>query len=166
LMPRNIRELIYFLYGKYVRGLDESELGSFVRLPQQWQRLTREDEARLGRTKHCVYCGRSEGTRPWPVIPPQRAGSDPRLLHILRSKDNLVPACEECISAMGERDILEWHARLEDIPPGAMFAFLKTAYLIHLTQGTLESPDPNLDGKLDLRDLAVALLYFALRREP
>ena len=165
-MFRNIRELIYFLYGKYVRGLEGSELESFMRLPKQWQKLIREDEALLCAKQNCVYCGKSEGTRPWPVIPPQRAGSDPRLLRIFRSKDNLVPACEECISAMGERDILEWHPRLEDIPPEAMFAFLKTAYQIHFTQGTLESVDPNMDGKLDLRDLAVALLYFALRREP
>jgi len=165
-MPRNIRELIYLLYGRHVRGLEGSELDSFVRLSQRWQKLIREDEALSGDAKHCVYCGKTEGTRPWPVIPPQRAGSDQRLLHILRSRDNLVTACEECISAMGERDILEWHQRLEDIPPEAMFAFLKTAYQVHLTQGTLESTDPNLDGKLDLRDLAVALLYFALRREP
>lgn len=165
-MPRNIKELIYFLYGKHVRGLEGSDLESFVRLSHQWQKTIREDELAFGQTKHCVYCGNTEGTRPWPVIPPQRAGSDQRLLHILRSKDNLVTTCGECISAMGERDVLEWHHRLEDIPPEAMFAFLKTAYQIHLTQGTLESADPNLDGKLDLRDLAVALLYFALRREP
>lgn len=165
-MPRNIRELIYFLYGKHVRGLDGTELDSFVRLSHQWQRITREDEVTLGQARHCVYCGKTDDTRPWPVIPTQRAGSDLRLLHILRSRDNQVPACEECISAMGERDVLEWHPRLEDIPREAMFAFLKTAYHIHQTQGTLESVDPNMDGKLDLRDLAVALLYFALRREP
>ncbi len=164
-MPRNIRELIYLLYGRYVRGLDGADLESFVRFSHQWQRITREDEATLGQAKNCVYCGSAESVRPWPVIPPQRAGSDQRLLHILRSKDNFVPACQECISAIGERDVLEWHQRLEDIPVEAMLAFLKTAYQIHQTQGTLESTDPNMDGKLDLRDLAVALLYFALRRE-
>ncbi|MEO0180299.1 MAG: hypothetical protein ABIM74_00795 [candidate division WOR-3 bacterium] len=164
--PRNIRELIHFLYGKYVRGLDGPDLEAFVRFPHQWKRLTREDEELLGTKVSCVYCGRTEGVRPWPVIPPQRAGGDQRLLHILRGKDNLVPTCEECVSAMGERDVLEWHPRLEDIPREAMFAFLKLAYQIHLTQGTLDSPDPNMDGRLDLHDLAVALLYFALRREP
>ncbi|MGC8895031.1 MAG: hypothetical protein ACP5QG_09335 [candidate division WOR-3 bacterium] len=164
--PRNIRELIYLLYGRYVRGLEGDDLDSFVRLPIQWQRMIREDEIVFGQAKNCVYCGRTDGIKPWPVIPPQRAGADQRLLHILRSKDNQVPTCEECICIMGERDVFEWHPRLEDIPAEAMFAFLKTAYQIHQTQGTLESTDPNMDGRLDLRDLAVALLYFALRREP
>lgn len=164
--PRSIRELIYLLYGKFIRGLDGPELDDFVRLLPPWPHMTREDEARLCNPGCCAYCGKTAGVRPWPVIPAQRAGSDQRLLNLLRSRDNLAPTCEDCISDMGDRDVLEWHTRLEDIPPEAMFAFLKTAYRIHLTQGTIESHDPNMDGKLDLRDLTIALLYFAMRREP
>jgi hypothetical protein len=38
-----------------------------------------------------------------------------------------------------------------------MSKFLKLVYTLHETQGTLDLPDPNMDGVLDIYDLGVVI---------
>ena len=46
---------------------------------------------------------------------------------------------------------------MDDIPNLALSKFLKLAYQIHETQGTLDLHDPNMDGVLDIYDLWVVI---------
>jgi hypothetical protein len=51
-----------------------------------------------------------------------------------------VCACRTCNSSKGDRDVFEWygHERIDDIPKLVLSKFLKLAYDIHETQGTLD----------------------------
>ena len=92
-------------------------------------------------------------------LPVSRAGVDPRVLALLSSADNCVCACRKCNSSKGDRDIFEWYGmdRVNEIPKLALSKFLKVAYKLHETQGTLDLKDPNMDGVLNIYDLGVVI---------
>jgi len=80
---------------------------------------------------------------------------------LLDSSDHFVYACQSCNSSKGDRDIFEWYGpeRVDDIPKLALSKFLKLAYRMYETQGTLDLKDPNMDGALDIYDLGVVITH-------
>ena len=99
------------------------------------------------------------------IIPISRAGVDPRIAALLDSSDNCICACRKCNSRKGDRDVFEWYRAedLGDIPKLVLSKFLKLAYRLHETQGTLDLRDPNMDGVLDINDLGVVITHLISR---
>jgi hypothetical protein len=93
------------------------------------------------------------------IIPLSREGVDPRIAVLLDSSDNCISACKKCNSSKGDRDVFERYGtdRANEIPKLVLSKFLKLAYRLHETQGTLDLKDPNMDGVLDIYDLGVVI---------
>ena len=164
---RDLQELIYLLYAKHIRGLSRGELLEFVaeliREPGRWRAVLREDEDILIKPGVCAHCGSTRDVKPFPVVPPERAAGNPRLRRILSEAEASVPACESCRRQQDGADVLEWYAGdVSSMPKGVLHVLLRTLYTVHLTQGTLDSPDPNQDGQLDIYDLGVVMSYFIM----
>ncbi|NLG83084.1 MAG: hypothetical protein GX493_00430 [Firmicutes bacterium] len=74
-------------------------------------------------------------------------------------------ACRKCNSSKGDRDVFEWYGpdQVAEIPKLVLSKFLKLAYSLHETQGTLDLKDPNMDGLLDIYDLGVVITHLLTR---
>jgi hypothetical protein len=130
-----------------------------------WSSTVRDYEKELEKGKICIYCGSTSALSTDHIIPVSRAGVDPRIAMLLDSADNCVCACKSCNSSKGDRDVFEWYGqeRLDEIPKLVLSKFLKLAYKIHETQGTLDLSDPNMDGVLDIYDLGVVITHLIHR---
>ncbi len=108
-----------------------------------------------------MYCGSVEHISMDHIIPISRAGVDPRVVCLLDSVDNCVPACRKCNSSKSDLDVFEWFGRdrLDDIPMLVRSKFVKLTYTLHETQGTLDLGDINFDGALDIYDLGVVITH-------
>jgi hypothetical protein len=126
-----------------------------------WSSSVRDYEKGLEKGKVCVYCGSTAGLTTDHIVPISRAGVDPRIAALLDSSDNCVCACKSCNSSKSDRDAFEWYGpeRVEEIPKLVLSKFLKLAYRLHETQGTLDLADPNMDGTLDIYDLGVVITH-------
>jgi hypothetical protein len=141
-------------YGFVVSRYKKLESGEMV-----WSSSIRDYEKELDKGRVCVYCEATEGLSTDHIIPISRVGVDPRIHAILDSSDNCVCACKKCNSSKRDRDVFEWYGpdRLDEVPKLVQSKFLKLAYRVHETQGTLDLQDPNMDGVLDIYDLGVVI---------
>jgi len=167
---KTVRDLIYWLYAELIAraagfednyGFVVSRWKKLKSGEMKWSSSVRDYQKEWEKGRVCVYCGSTEGLSIDHIIPVSRAGVDPRVKALLESPDNCVWACRACNSSKGDRDIFEWYGegRLDEIPKLALSKFLKLAYKVHETQGTLDLEDPNLDGVLDIYDLGVVITH-------
>jgi hypothetical protein len=143
-------------YGFVVSRYKKLESGEMT-----WSSSVRDYEKSLEKGRICVYCSSTAGLTTDHIVPTSRAGVDPRIAALLDSSDNCLCACKSCNSSKGDRDVFEWYGpeRVAEIPALALSKFLKLAYRVHETQGTLDLSDPNMDGALDIYDLGVVITH-------
>lgn len=173
-MPPNyvktVRQLIYWEYAKLIAqaaGFEKNYrfiVSRYKKLESgemTWSSTVRDHEKELDHGRVCVYCGATAGLTADHIIPTSRSGVDPRVVMLLDSADNCVCACRSCNSSKGDRDVFEWYGseRADEIPRLALSKFLKLAYRLHETQGTLDLEDPNMDGSLNIYDLGVVVTH-------
>ena len=79
----------------------------------------------------CMYCGRAAESMDH-LIPRLRGGPD--------SADNLIPACRQCNSSKGGRDVLLWAASKGFFPLPVIRRYLVLAWRWTERAGLLESP--------------------------
>jgi hypothetical protein len=163
-----VRRLIYWQYAQLIAKAAGFE-GNYGFVISRYKKLEsgemkmsstdRDWDKDVQKGRVCVYCGATSGLSTDHIVPLARAGVDPRISDILRDSNNCVCACRKCNSTKGDRDVFEWYSpdRLDDVPKLALSKFLKLAYRIHETQGTLDLKDPNMDGVLDIYDLGVVI---------
>jgi len=127
----------------------------------QWSSSIRDYKKALERGRVCVYCESRKEISFDHIIPISRAGGDPRIFGLLNSVDNCVCACKKCNGSKSYRDVFEWygHERINEVPELVLSKFLRLAYALHETQGTLDLKDPNMDGVLNIYDLGVVITH-------
>lgn len=165
-----VRKLIYWQYAQLIAkaagfednyGFVVSRYKKLLSGEMTWSSSVRDYQKELERGRVCVYCGTKTKLSTDHIVPASRAGVDPRIARLLDSPDNCICACRQCNSSKGDRDVFEWYGpeRIDDIPKLVLSKFLKLAYDIHETQGTLDLKDPNMDGALDIYDLGVVITH-------
>jgi hypothetical protein len=170
-----VRQLIYWLYADLIAraagfegnyGFVVSRYKKLSSGEMKWSSSIRDHLKELEKGQVCIYCGATGDLSADHIIPLSRAGVDPRVMRLLNSADNCVCACKACNSSKGDRDVFEWYGaeRADEIPRLAVSKFLKLAYELHETQGTLDLHDPNMDGVLDIYDLGVVITHLIARR--
>ncbi len=167
---QTVRDLIYWEYAHLIAraagfegnyGFIVSRYKKLSSGEMSWSSSVRDHEKELDKGMVCVYCGAVEGLSTDHIIPISRAGLDPRIQALVDSSDNCVCACKTCNSSKKDRDVFEWYGpdRVDEIPKLVLSKFLKLAYRLHETQGTLDVKDPNMDGVLDIYDLGVVITH-------
>jgi len=163
-----VRELIYWEYAKLIAraagfgenyGFIVSRYKKLVSGEMEWSSTDRDFAKQLEKGNVCAYCGATTSLSTDHIIPISRAGVDPRIVALLGTEDNCVRSCRSCNSSKNDRDVFEWYGadHIDEIPKLVLSKFLKLAYRIHETQGTLDLKDPNMDGVLDIYDLGVVM---------
>lgn len=165
---KTLRDLIYWSYAELIAraaGFDNnygfvvSRYKMLKSGEMKWSSSMRDYQKSLEKGNVCTYCGSTENISMDHIIPISRAGVDPRILRLLDSGDNWVPACRKCNSSKSDHDVFEWYGKdnFDEIPKLVLSKFLKLAYCLHKTQGTLDLGDMNFDGTLDIYDLGVVV---------
>jgi hypothetical protein len=165
-----VRQLIYWQYAQLIAkaagfegnyGFVISRYKKLLSGEIKWSSSVRDYQHELEKGRVCVYCGETKSLSTDHIVPVSRAGVDPRIVKLLDSSDNCICACRKCNSIKGDRDVFEWYGpdRMDEIPKLVLSKFLKLAYDIHETQGTLDLKDPNMDGVLDIYDLGVIITH-------
>ncbi len=171
---KTVRQLIYWEYAKLIAraagfehkyGFIVSRYKKLVSGEMTWSSSVRDHEKELEKGRVCVYCGATGGLSTDHIIPVSRSGVDPRVRPLLDSSDNCVCACRQCNSSKGDKDVFEWYGqdRMMEIPKLVLSKFLKLAYRLHDTQGTLDLKDPNMDEVLDIYDLGIVITHLIMR---
>lgn len=171
---KTVRDLIYWLYAELIAraagfqdnyGFVVSRYKMLKSGKMKWSPTTRDRRKEWEHGKVCAYCGAEEDLTVDHIIPISRAGVDQRVMNLLASSDNCVWACKSCNLSKSDRDVFEWYGRerLDEIPKLVISKFLKLAYKIHETQGTLDLEDPNMDGVLDIYDLGVVITHLIIK---
>ena len=174
-LVKTVRDLIYWLYAELIAraagfkdnyGFVISRYKKLKSGEMTWSSSIRDHLKEWEKGKVCVYCGAEKNLTLDHIVPSSRAGVDPRIKEMLESTDNTVWACRHCNSSKSDRDIFEWYDkdRVDEIPKLVVSKFLKLAYRLHETQGTLDLEDPNMDGVLDIYDLGVIITHLIMRR--
>jgi len=164
----SVRHLIYWQYANLIAkaagfednwGFVISRYKKLVSGEMKWSSSMHDYEKSLEKGRVCVYCGAKKEISLDHIIPISRAGVDHRIISLLNSVDNCVCACKKCNVSKSDRDIFEWYGfeRINEIPELVLSKFLKMAYVLHETQGTLDLKDPNMDGMLNIYDLGVVI---------
>ncbi|MGD0273330.1 MAG: HNH endonuclease [Gaiellaceae bacterium] len=167
---QTVRQLIYWEYAQLIARAAgfEGNFGFIVSRykkldsgEMKWSSSVRDHIREMEKERACVYCGSAEALSMDHIVPASRAGIDPRITRLLESPENMVYACRKCNSSKRDKDVFEWYGadRTQEIPKLALSKFLKLAYEIHETQGTLDLKDPNMDGVLDIYDLGVVITH-------
>jgi hypothetical protein len=165
-----VRQLIYWEYALLIAraagfegnyGFIVSRYKKLASGDMEWSTSDRDFMKTMEKGQVCVYCGAATDLSTDHIIPMSKAGVDPRVAELLKSSDNCVCACKTCNSSKGGRDVFEWYGaeRTDEIPKLVLSKFLKLAYRLHETQGTLDLKDPNMDGVLDIYDLGVVITH-------
>jgi len=130
-----------------------------------WSGTIRDFQKQLEKGNVCIYCGATGKLTIDHIMPVSRAGIDPRIKALLESEENCVLACRSCNSQKGDRDAFQWYKEdgKGEVPKLVRSKFLKLAYKLHETQGTLHAPDLNMDGQLDTHDLGIVLTDLLMR---
>ena len=161
---KTVRELIFWEYAKLIaRGAGFESNYRFImsrfqklkRGEMQWSDIMRDDRKTIERGKSsCIYCSCTENLSWDHLIPLNKGG--PNII------SNQVFACRSCNSSKGDKDIFEWYTgRHEEIPALVKSKYLKLVYDFHEAMGTLDLPDIDADGDLDVMDLgAVFRVHF------
>jgi hypothetical protein len=169
-----VRQLIYWEYALLIAkaagfesnfGFIVSRYKKLVSGEMSWSSSVRDYEKEMEKGRVCAYCGAKTALSTDHIIPTSRAGVDPRIAMLLDTSDNCVCACKKCNSSKSDKDVFEWYGteREGEIPKIVLSKFLKLAYRIHETQGTLDLKDPNMDGVLDIYDLGVVITNLIMR---
>ena len=167
-LVNTVRHLIYWQYAQLIAksanfennyGFVISRYKKLLSGEMKWSSSIKDYEESLKKGMECVYCGEKKNLSSDHIIPISRIGVDPRVAILLNSSDNCVCACKKCNSSKSDKDVFEWYGRerIDGIPKLVMSKFLKLVYTLHETQGTLDLPDPNMDGVLDIYDLGVVI---------
>lgn len=167
---QTVRQLIYWHYARLIAraaGFEDNYafiVSRYKKLESgqmKWSSTIRDRLRELEKGMTCAYCGATSGLTTDHIIPASRGGVDPRVTRILESADNTVCACKKCNSNKTDKDVFEWYGqdRTDEIPKLVLSKFLKLAYDLHETQGTLDLKDPNADGVLDIYDLGVVMTH-------
>lgn len=165
-----VRQLIHWEYAKLIAksagfednfGFIVSRYKKLESGEMTWSSSIRDYEHELDKGRVCIYCGATIGLSTDHIVPISRAGVDPRVKTLLDTQDNCACACKKCNSSKGDKDVFEWYGpeRTDEIPKLVLSKFLKLAYHLHETQGTLDLKDPNMDGVLDIYDLGVVMTH-------
>lgn len=167
---KTVRQLIYWEYAQLIARAAGFE-GNYAFIVSRYKKLAtgemkwsssvRDRLKELDKGRVCVYCGSTTGLTVDHIIPVSRAGLDPRVTRLLESADNTVCACRKCNTSKGDKDVFEWYGpdRANEVPKLVVSKFLKLAYDLHETQGTLDLEDPNMDGVLNIYDLGVVITH-------
>lgn len=165
-----VRQLIYWEYANLIAkaagfegnyGFIVSRYKKLVSGEMTWSSSVRDYEKELDKGRVCVYCDAITGLSTDHIVPVSRAGVDARIATLLSTSDNCVCACKKCNSSKGAKDVFEWYGpeRVDEIPKLVLSKFLKLAFRLHETQGTIDLKDPNMDGVLDVYDLGVVITH-------
>jgi hypothetical protein len=171
---KTVRQFIYWQYAQLIAksagfegnyGFVVSRYQKLSSGEMKWSSSVRDHQKEWEIGKICIYCGATTSLSTDHMIPVSRAGVDPRVAKLVNSADNCVWACKKCNASKRDRDVFEWYGaeRVGEIPELVLSKFLKLAYELHETQGTLDLKDPNMDGVLDLRDLGVVITHLIAR---
>ena len=169
-----VRRLIYWYYAELIAkaagfegnyGFAISRYKKLLSGEMAWSSTVRDYQKEMEKGRVCVYCSATENLSTDHIIPISRVGVDPRVMRLLDSPDNCVCACRQCNASKSDRDVFQWYGpeRLDEIPKLVLSKFLKLAYELHETQGTLDLNDPNMDGVLDIYDLGVVITHLISR---
>jgi hypothetical protein len=169
-----VRQLIFWQYAQLIAkaagfkdqwGFVVSRYKKLASGEMKWSSSVRDHQKELDKGVACVYCGTGENISMDHIIPRSRAGVDPRVVKLLESLDNCVCACKSCNASKSDRDVFEWYGvdRLDEVPELVQSKFLKLAYEMHETQGTLDVRDPNMDGVLNIYDLGVVMTNLLMK---
>ena len=153
---KTVRELIFWEYAKLIaRGAGfegnyrfiMSRFQKLKRGEMQWSDIMQDDRKTIERGKSsCIYCNCTENLSWDHLIPLHKGG--PNII------SNQVVACRSCNSSKSDKDIFEWYTgRHEEIPALVKSKYLKLVYDFHEAMGTLDLPDIDADGDLDVMDL-------------
>jgi hypothetical protein len=167
---KTVRDLIYWLYAELIAraagfqgnyGFVISRYKKLKSGEMKWSSTIRDRQKEWEKGGECVYCGATENLTMDHIIPISRASIDQRVKNLLDSSDNCVWACKKCNTSKKDKDIFEWYGKghRDEIPKLVLSKFLKMAYKLHETQGTLDAEDPNMDGVLDIYDLGVVITH-------
>jgi hypothetical protein len=167
-LVNSVRHLIYWQYAQLIAnsagfkdnwGFVISRYKKLISGEMKWASSMRDFEKALEKGRVCAYCGSKKEISFDHIIPISRAGVDPRVVTLLNSTDNCICSCKKCNSSKSDKDVFEWYGseRIDNIPKLVLSKFLKLAYALHETQGTLDLKDPNMDGVLDIYDLGVVI---------
>ncbi len=165
-----MEELVYWEYAKLIAraaGFDKNYgfiVSRWKKLKSgevEWSSSIRDREKEWEQGQACAYCSATGKLTVGHIIPACRGCVDPRVRDLLESSDNTVWACPACNLEKRDRDVFEWYGkdRLDEMPKLVLSKFLKLAYRLHETQGTLQMQDPNMDGVLDIYDLGVVITH-------
>lgn len=156
---KTIKDLIFWEYAKLISGsaLSDRKNYSFVMYTfkqlqsgeKKWSDILRED-INMDANK-CAYCGHAKELSNDHIVPKRECH--------FAEVHNIVKACKTCNSSKGDQDLIEWWGleRRYEIPRIVMGKYLKMLYICHECRGTLDKRDLNLDGKINLLDLAYIL---------
>jgi hypothetical protein len=158
--PKNVktvRQLIWWEYAKLIAGSAVGDRKNYRFVMHTYKKLEagqlhpstilRENKLLVGSDECCAYC-RAKGGLQWEhIIPKSRGGPD--------TIDNMVLACARCNRDKADQDPFEWFGleRRYEVPRLVLGKYLKLTYDFHERAGTLDDPDVNGDGKLDIFDL-------------
>lgn len=176
---QTIRDLIFYQYAKIIaRRAFASENGKeakrrhygFIKKTfnemrtgvKSWSDITREDWQLVESERECSYCGATTELQREHIVPkslrikPECASCD-----IIQSIHNQVLACAECNQLKGTKGLYQFYRykyptdpKFYDlIPPLLEKKYLKTIYNCHECAGTLDTSDPDGDGKISVADI-------------
>lgn len=158
---KSVRELIYWEYAKLVAEIAVGDRKNFRYVMATFQRfkhanshplaIMRENGLESKGQGECAYCGSPNELTNEYIIPLHKGGPD--------RPDNQIMECHKCKKAKGEKDLFKWYGkkRQYEIPRLVCAKYLKLVYDIHEGNGTLDSPDINKDGRLNVFDLGSLL---------
>lgn len=174
-----IRDLIYYQYSKLLcKSLlqDPNDLNSssdhsqcvnkiFLELKsgvKNWSELISKGLPLDESSKVCLFCGNAFDVSPDHIVPMSlkisvRCSS----CDIIHAVHNLIWVCKVCNSSKGTFGLYEFYKHKYPydkncfalIPPLAEMRYLRTMYHCHECAGSLDSSDPNHDGKVDVLDI-------------
>ena len=155
---KTVRDLIYWEYAQLIAksaGFDKNYrfiMSRYQKLKKgeiKMSELVKDDKELVKCDRCCIYCGCEENLTFDHIIPLSKGGPD-----II---SNQVLACKSCNSSKGDKDIFYWYGieRKETVPKLVLSKYLKLVYDFHESRGTLDRTDINMDGKLDVMDLAI-----------
>lgn len=155
---KTIRDLIYWEYANLIAmsaGLEKNYgfiMNRYFKLKRgeiKMSSLVRDDRKLITSERRCIYCGNKSELSFDHIIPLNRGGPD--------VISNQVLACKKCNSSKSDKDIFYWYGieRKEEVPKLVLSKYLKLVYDFHKKGKTLDKPDLNKDGKLDVMDLAI-----------
>lgn len=155
---KTVRELIYWEYAKLIaeaakmKGNYRFIMNRYMKLKKGEIRWASPDEDAKEMMVHgervCIYCGAIGNLTEDHIIPVSKGGPD--------IPANIVPACKECNSSKLDKDIFEWYfleKKAEKVPRKVWSRYLKLVHEFHTLHRTIDRPDVNRDGRLDIQDI-------------